>query len=158
MFCGFGGVFVCRWISTTTKENQQCCIPALALFADGEDGKFTVSSSLSKLSTALVELTSSDVAQPYKTLQSVTDIKVDITTPPHQSKSTILIGRYVCVYVGCACRGYTGYYLQITSLEDQRRNKQSGEGQLGVHMALALAASKESSILGFLAAPDEVPV
>ena len=28
----------------------------------------------------------------------------------------------------------------------------------GVHMALALAASKESSILGFLAAPAEVPV
>ena len=39
--------FVCRWISTNTKENQQCCISALALFADGEDGKFTVSSSLS---------------------------------------------------------------------------------------------------------------
>ena len=108
MFCGFGGVFVCRWISTTTKENQQCCISALALFADGEDGKFTVSSSLSKLSTALVELTSSDVAQPYKTLQSITDIKVDITTPPHQSKSTILIGEVrVCLRWLCMSRLYS---------------------------------------------------
>ena len=99
--------FVCRWISTNTKENQQCCISALALFADGEDGKFTVSSSLSKLSTALVELTSSDVAQPYKTLQSITDIKVDITTPPHQSKSTILIGEVrVCLHWLCMSRLY----------------------------------------------------
>ena len=64
----------------------------------------------------------------------------------------------MCVYVGCACRGYTGYYLQIKSLEDQRRTKHRGGGQLGVHMALALAASEESSILGFLAAPAEVPV
>ena len=60
-------------------KKTKCCISALALFADGEDGKFTVSS---KLSTALVELTSSDVAQPYKTLQSVTDIKVDISPSP----------------------------------------------------------------------------
>ena len=45
--------------------------------------------------------------------------------------------------------------MQIKSLEDQRRQKRSGEGQLGVHMALA---SKESSILGFIAAPAEVPV
>ena len=99
--------FVCRWISTNTKENQQCCISALALFADGEDGKFTVSSSLSKLSTALVGLTSSDLAQPYKTLQSITDIKVDITTPPHQSKSTILIGEVrVCLHWLCMSRLY----------------------------------------------------
>ena len=69
MFCGFGGVFVCRWISTTTKENQQCCISALALFADGEDGKFTVSSSLSKLSTALVELTWLNHTKRYSLLQ-----------------------------------------------------------------------------------------
>ena len=46
MFCGFGGVFVCRWISTTTKVNQQCCVSALALFDGGEDGKFTVSFSV----------------------------------------------------------------------------------------------------------------
>ena len=85
-------------------KKTKCCISALALFADGEDGKFTVSS---KLSTALVELTSSDVAQPYKTLQSVTDIKVDITTPPHQSKSTIVIGEVrVCLRWLCMSRLY----------------------------------------------------
>lgn len=57
------------------QQKQQCCISALTLFADGEDRKFTVSFSLSN--TALVKLTSSDVAQQYKTLHSVTDIKVD---------------------------------------------------------------------------------
>ena len=46
MFCGFGGVFVCRWMSTTTKENQQCCVSALALFVGDEYGKFTVSFSV----------------------------------------------------------------------------------------------------------------
>ena len=82
-------------------KKTKCCISALALFADGEDGKFTVSS---KLSTALVELTSSDVAQPYKTLQSVTDIKVDITT---QSKSTIVTGKLrVCLRWLCMSRLY----------------------------------------------------
>ena len=39
-------VFVCRWISTNTKVNQQCCVSALALFDGGEDGKFTVSFSV----------------------------------------------------------------------------------------------------------------
>ena len=106
-FVGLEVFFVCRWIATTTKENQQCCLSALALFADGEDGKFTVSSSLSKLSTALVELTSSDVAQPYKTLQSVTDIKVERTTSPRQSKSTRLIGEVrVCLRWLCMSRLY----------------------------------------------------
>ena len=50
----------------------------------------------------------------------------------------------------------TGYLLQIKSAEDQRRGENAGEGKLGAHMALALAAGKETSILGFLAGPAEV--
>ena len=32
----------------------------------------------------------------------------------------------------------------------------AGEGQLGVHMALTLAAGNESSLLGFFASSDDV--
>lgn len=73
---------------------QQCCLSALPRFSDGEDGKFTVSYSLSPLSTALP---SSDMAQPYTLLQSVTDIKVERTMSPCH-KSTRLVGEVrVCL-------------------------------------------------------------
>ena len=48
------------------------------------------------------------------------------------------------------------YLLQIKSADDQKRTSDAGEGQLGVHMALSLAAGKGTSLLGFLAAPAEV--
>ena len=47
------------------------------------------------------------------------------------------------------------YMLQIKSLDDEKK-KQPGEGQLGLHMALALAAGHESVLLGFLASPKQV--
>ena len=81
-FCGFwrfGGVFCLQVDIYNIKENQQCCISALAQFVDGEDRKFTACVSLSILSTALVELTSSDVAQPYKMLQSVNMLCISST-------------------------------------------------------------------------------
>ena len=82
--------------------------------------------------------------------QCVPDILV--TTSKDQCK---IIGE-VCLGCGCACRRYTGYLLQIKSLEDQKRSKYQGEGQLGVAMALALARSTETSLLGFVASPAEV--
>ena len=48
--------------------------------------------------------------------------------------------------------------MQIKSLADQRRYSHSGEGQLGASIALSLASSQDTSILGFLAAPAEVYV
>ena len=46
--------------------------------------------------------------------------------------------------------------MQIKSADDQKRASDAGEGLLGVHMALSLAAGKGTSLLGFLAAPAEV--
>ena len=47
-----------------------------------------------------------------------------------------------------------GHLLQIKSKADGR---DSGEGQLGVHMALQLAKSQNcTDLLGFLASPSEV--
>lgn len=45
-------------------------------------------------------------------------------------------------------------FLQIKSLAD----KSSGEAQLGIHIALALASGQESSMLGFVASPHEIKV
>ena len=38
---------LCRWLSTTTQENQQCCLSASAEFSDCVEAKFTVSFSVS---------------------------------------------------------------------------------------------------------------
>ena len=44
VFMGLDVFFAfCRWISTTTQENQQCYLSGVANFSDGEDGKVTVS-------------------------------------------------------------------------------------------------------------------
>ena len=33
----------CRWVSTTTKQNQRCCMLGQAQYGDGVMGKFKVS-------------------------------------------------------------------------------------------------------------------
>ena len=44
MFVGLDVFFVfCRWVSTTTKPNQRCCMLGQAQYCDGVKGKFTVS-------------------------------------------------------------------------------------------------------------------
>ena len=53
----------CRWLSTTTNQNQRCCLLGQAQYSDGEMGKFTVSFSAQFVYTSTVT-TSSDLAKP----------------------------------------------------------------------------------------------